>query len=216
MSSAHGSVKTTQRPRVVVYDVGGVLLDWNPRHLYTKMFEDPDRMEWFLSEVCTPSWNLAQDGGRPWADAETEAIARHPDLADEIRAFRARWHEMVRAPLPGAEPLLGDLAVAGVPLYAITNFAADTFRESTVRFPFFAHFKGIVVSGDEKLLKPDPRIYQCLAERYTLNLAECVFIDDVAHNCDGARACGMHAIQFVSSDATRAALAGLGVLPHPA
>jgi 2-haloacid dehalogenase len=209
------SGRTSQRPRTVVYDVGGVLLDWDPRHLYGKIFDDPARMEWFLREVCTPSWNLAQDGGRPWADAEAEAIALHPGLANEIRAFRARWHEMVPDAIAGSVDLLEELAGADVPLYAITNFAADTFQEATKRFAFFAHFKGIVVSGDEKLLKPDPRIYQLLAHRHSLDLADCVFIDDVARNCDGARACGMHAIQFVSPDATRDALAELGIFSSP-
>jgi 2-haloacid dehalogenase len=205
----------TKRPRIVVYDVGGVLLDWNPRYLYAKLFDDAARMEWFLREVCSPTWNIAQDGGRPWPVAEAEAIVRYPEMAVEIRAFRARWHEMVAGPIVGAEALLSDLAATGVPLYAITNFAADTFREATGRFPFFAHFKGIVVSGDEKLLKPDPRIYHRLAERYDLDLDGCVFIDDVAHNCEAARACGMQAIHFTSSDATRDALAALGVFPRP-
>ena len=204
-----------QRPRVVVYDVGGVLLDWDPRHLYSKIFDDPARMEWFLAEVCSPAWNIAQDGGRPWADAEAEAIARHPGCAAEIRAFRSRWHEMVRGPIPGAVALLEELYAASVPLYAITNFAADTFRETTERFEFFDRFAGIVVSGDEHMLKPDPRIFQLLEQRYQLDLADCVFIDDVAKNCDGARACGMHAIQFVSPAETRAALVELGILEPP-
>jgi HAD superfamily hydrolase (TIGR01509 family) len=201
----------TKRPRVVVFDFGGVLLDWNPRYLYSKIFADPARMEWFLREVCSPAWNHAQDGGRPWSVAEAEAIARHPDLADEIRAFRARWQEMVPAPIAGSVAVLNRLAEHGVPLYAITNFASDTCRDTFARFAFFQAFKGIVISGDENILKPDPRIFHLLGERYGLDLAECVFIDDVAANCDGARACGMHAIEFVSPDHTHAALADLGV-----
>jgi 2-haloacid dehalogenase len=208
--TATSLAQRSARPRVVVFDVGGVLLHWDPRNLYRKIFNDPARMEWFLSEVCPPHWNLAQDGGRPWPVAEAEAIARHPEMAAEIQAFRARWHEMVPGAIDGTVQLLEELAAAGVLLYAITNFAGDTFRETTQRFPFFRHFKGIIVSGYDCTLKPGAEIYRLLGDRYDLDLRSCVFIDDVAANCDGARACGMHAIQFVSPEATRAALAELG------
>jgi 2-haloacid dehalogenase len=206
---------TIIRPRVVVFDFGGVLLDWNPRHLYQRIFADPVRMEWFLTEVCSHAWNLEQDRGRSWSDAEAEAIARHPDFADEIRAFRAHWHEMIPQPIADTVALLDELAASDVPLYAITNFASDTCRETFERFSFFSAFKGVVISGDENVLKPDPRIYQMLADRYALDLSDCVFIDDVAANCEGARACGMQAIQFVSADHARASLADLGVMFAP-
>lgn len=194
----------------VVYDVGNVLVDWNPRYLYSKLIADPAEMEWFLSEVCSPAWNLAQDGGRPWADAEVEAIARHPTQAALIRAYRARWHEMINATMPGAEALLEDLVAARVPLYAITNFAGDTFRETRARFPFFKHFRGISVSGDLKLLKPDRRIYEHLSNTSQLDLTRCVFIDDSPLNVRGAEAMGMTGIVFTSTDQGRAALRTLG------
>jgi 2-haloacid dehalogenase len=197
-------------PTTVVFDVGNVLVDWDPRHLYRNVFANTARMEWFLSEVCHPAWNLAQDAGRPWAEAEQEAIARHPGSEAEIRAYRARWHEMISGDITGSVAILEELAAKRVPLYAITNFAADTFAETCDRFPFFRHFKGIVVSGTEKIIKPDARIYHLLATRYGLDLSACVFIDDSAKNCIGARATGMHAIDFLSAADARQKLQGYG------
>jgi 2-haloacid dehalogenase len=199
-----------QKPTTVVFDVGNVLVDWDPRYLYRKVFADRTRMDWFLSEVCHPAWNLAQDAGRPWPEAESEAIARHPDMTSEIRAYRARWHEMLAGDIPGSIAILEHLAAQRVPLYAITNFAADTFAETCERFPFFRHFQGIVVSGTEKMIKPDARIYQLLATRYDLDLSTCVFIDDSAKNCIGARTTGMHAIDFVGAGDARQRLGGYG------
>jgi 2-haloacid dehalogenase len=196
---------------IVVFDVGGVLLDWDPRHLYRKLIADPAEMEWFLAEVCHGRWNLAQDAGRPWHDAEAEAIARHPDRAAHIRAFRARWGEMVPGSIGGTVALLEEMAAAGVPLYAITNFAADTFREVCARFPFFGHFRGIVVSGEIGIVKPDAGIFHRLAGDHGVDLARAVFIDDNARNCAAAEALGMAAIAFTSPEATRAALYGHGI-----
>ena len=202
------------RPEIdtVVFDVGNVLLDWDPRYLYAQIFADPARMDWFLAEVCPPEWNIAQDGGRPWPEAEAEAIARHPDQAQTIRAFRSRWHEMVRGPIAGSITLLEDLATAGTPLFAITNFAADTFAETRQRHPFFQHFHGIVVSGEIKLMKPDARIYHRLADDHGVDLTRSVFIDDSAKNCAGARAVGMQAIHFSDAASARAEIEALGFL----
>ncbi len=196
----------------VVFDFGGVLLEWNPRYLYAKIFADPTEMEWFLANVCTGDWNLAQDKGRPWPEAEAEVIARHPKYADQIRAFRARWHEMVSHAIQGTVDILEELAARGVPLYAITNFAADTCAECREKFPFFRHFRGIVVSGEIGILKPDAAIFQRLASDYRLDLATCLFIDDVPKNVAGARAAGMQAILFESPEKLRADLKAYGVL----
>ena len=200
-----------ERPAAVVYDIGNVLLDWDPRHLYRKIFADPAEMEWFLGNVCTGDWNIAQDKGRAWADAEAEAIARHPAYAGQIRAFRARWQEMVPGAIPGTVAILRALAEANVPVYAITNFASDTLRESVARFAFFKQFRGIVVSGDIGVLKPDPAIYHRLASDYGVDLARAVFIDDSEKNVAGARAAGMTAIRFVDATQLRAALVALGL-----
>ena len=200
-------------PSVVVFDVGHVLIQWDPRHLYRKLFAgDEARVEWFLREVCTAEWNREQDRGRTWEDAVAEATARHPQVAPEIAAYRARWHEMVPGEIPESVALLRALSARGVPLFAITNFAADTFAEITVRFDFFALFQGIVVYGTERMLKPSPEIYHLLAHRHGLALRECLFIDDMEANVAGARAVGMHAHQFTSPASLRADLRGHGLL----
>jgi 2-haloacid dehalogenase len=199
-------------PRIdtVVFDIGQVLLEWDPRHLYRTIFDDPTDMEWFLSEVCPYSWNLEQDRGRPWPEAEVEAIGRHPKHAAEVRAYRARWSEMVPRDIAGTVAILRSLQQQNVPLYAITNFAADTFVEAQLRFPYLAEFRGVIVSGRERLLKPDPAIYHRLAEAYGLHLNRCVFIDDSRPNCDTAQRLGMAAIHFTSPEATAMGLRQLG------
>lgn len=199
-----------QRVDTVVFDIGAVLLDWDPRYLYRTIFTDSAEMEWFLAEVCSPAWNRAQDGGRPWREAEVEAIARHPKYAGQIRAFRARWSEMVPGAISGTVAILRTLQRANVPLYAITNFSAETFAEASVRFPFLTEFRGVVVSGRVKLLKPDPAIYRRLAADHDLDLSRCVYIDDVSANCAAAERLGMTAIPFTAPAAARAELARLG------
>jgi 2-haloacid dehalogenase len=201
----------TSRIETVVFDVGNVLLAWDPRHAFRSVFDDPARMEWFLTEVCSPDWNRQQDGGRPWAEAEAEAIARHPGLAAEIRLYRARWHDMVPGLLEDGVAIHADLTRAGVPLYAITNFATDTFAEAQARFPVLTAFEGIIVSASERLLKPDVAIYRLLCDRYGLDPARCVFIDDSAANCEGARRIGMAAIHHNNGAVTRRGLADLGL-----
>lgn len=183
----------------VVFDVGMVLLEWDPRYLYRKIFVgDEAKMEWFLAEVCPNSWNVEQDRGRPWEEALAEAIGRHPTYAAEIRAYRERWSEMVPGAIEDTVTILEALAAANVPLYAITNFASDTFAEALARFDFFKRFQGIVVSGDEKVLKPDPRIFHTLAERHGVDLTRSIFIDDSVKNVVGAEAVGMAAHHFTS------------------
>jgi len=190
----------SSRPSIVVFDIGGVLLDWDPRYLYRKIFDDPERMEWFLSEVCTPAWNLEQDRGRPWAKAVAERIALYPDHADAIRAFDERWVETVSQPIMSNVALLEKLRGKGVPTYAITNFSAEKYDVAREVFPFLNGFDGMIVSGVEHLLKPDPAIYQLLLDRYHLKAADCLFIDDVVKNANAARAIGMHAHHYVSSE----------------
>jgi 2-haloacid dehalogenase len=196
----------------IVFDLGMVLIQWDPRHLYRKVFADEARMEWFLSEVCSGDWNLRQDGGRSWAEAEAEAISRHPDLAHEIRLFRARWMEMVPGAIDESVTVLEELHAKGTPLYAITNWAGDTFHETRDRFGFLKHFRDIVVSGDEKMLKPDPRIFHLLASRNGIDLANSMFIDDSLKNVKGAEAVGMKGHHFTSAAGLRNELQTLGVL----
>lgn len=203
-------------PDTVVFDIGNVLLRWDPRFLYRKIFADRARMEWFLETVVHPDWNLAQDAGRDWDAAVAEAVARHPDLVAEIRAYRERWHEMVPGQIAGSVAILSALHEAGVPLYAITNFARDTFREVRDRHGVFGLFRDIVVSADEGLLKPDPRIYRLLTDRNGLDPARCVFVDDVPKNVAGAEAVGMRGLLFVDPPRLAADLAALGFRGLPA
>uniref|UniRef100_UPI003BAB77E7 HAD family hydrolase n=1 Tax=Stappia sp. TaxID=1870903 RepID=UPI003BAB77E7 len=197
----------SRQPDTVVFDFGNVLIEWDPRHLYSRLFSETEAVDHFLTEILPPSWNLEQDRGRCFADGIAEALARHPDYEEEIRAWDTRWHEMVPGPVDGSVSLLQDLKAAGVPLYAITNFSAEKYAECLERFPFLADsFRDTVVSAHEKLLKPDTRIYDVLLTRNALSPERTVFIDDSAANVAGARDAGMHAIHFTGADALRQAL----------
>ncbi len=196
----------------IVFDLGMVLIEWDPRHLYRKVFANVAKMEWFLAEVCNGPWNLEQDRGRDWNDAIREAIIRHPDYAKEIHLYRERWLEMVPGAIAGSVKILEDLHAAQVPLYAITNWNGDTFRETRARFPFLALFRDIIVSGDEKILKPDPAIFDLLCTRNNLQAGGCLFIDDSLKNVRGAEACGWQGHHFTGPDGLREALQRLNVL----
>ena len=199
--------------RTVVFDLGGVLLHWNPRFLYRKLFRgDEQAMENFLATVCTQEWNERQDAGRPFTAAIAELVATHTDKAHLIQAFRARFDEMIPAPIDGTVEILLELSRAGVPLYALTNFSAETFPAQRDRFPFLSAFDGIVVSGEEGVIKPDPRIFRILLERYAIAPAHAVFVDDNAVNAAAATALGMHGIHFRSPRQLRDELAALALL----
>ena len=202
---------TSEKPTTVVFDVGNVLLRWDPRHLYRKLFDDEARMEWFLSTVCTGAWNIEQDRGRDWDEAVALLVRDYPVHETPIRAFHERWHETVSGPIEENVALLERLQGAGVPTYCITNFSGPKFVEARQRFPFLGSFDGVIVSGDERLLKPDPEIYRRLLTRYGLEARDCIFIDDSKANVDGARAVGMHAIHFVEPMDLAAELARYGI-----
>ena len=190
----------------IVFDLGAVLIEWNPRHLYRKVFTDEAQMEWFLANVCHNDWNLAQDRGRSFDDAVVEATTRHPVHAAEIAMFRDRWMEMVPGDIPGSVQILEELHSKGAPLYAITNWNGDTFRATQNRFKFLRLFRDIVVSGDEKMLKPEPDIFHLLASRNNIKLSQSLFIDDSLKNVKGAEAVGMQSHHFVNPDGLRADL----------
>jgi 2-haloacid dehalogenase len=198
--------------KTVVFDLGGVLLDWNPRYVYRQVFAgDEARMEWFLREVCGPEWNTRQDAGHPWDDAIATLSAKFPDYAEEITAYRSRWEEMLGGIVDGTLDILRRLNDSGVPLYALTNWSADTFLIAYERYDFFRWFKGIVVSGRERMVKPDPRIYQLLIDRYQLTPAETVFIDDAPANVAGGAAAGFTAIRFTDPPALERSLRALAL-----
>jgi 2-haloacid dehalogenase len=197
-------------PKVLVFDIGAVLLEWNPEYLYAKLIPDQAERAWFLREVLPPSWNLEQDRGRPWAEAEAERIALFPEQAVLIRAFRARWKEMIPGAIAPNAAVLERAKAAGISSYAITNFAADTFREAQLRFPFLTTFDGVVVSGAERLIKPDPRIYEVFLERYRQRAADCLFMDDSAANIATAKALGFHTVHVMPDTDLAAAVRGYG------
>ena len=196
----------------VVFDIGNVLVLWEPRALYRKIFATEAEVEWFITNVCNHVWNLEQDRGRSFAEAVREATARFPEHAEAIAAYDLRWHETVLGAIDGSVAILQELQARGTPLYAITNFNQDKFRETLKRFPFLSAFRDIVVSGDERLLKPDAAIYRVLLERNGLEAASCVFIDDSVKNVKGAEAVGMKAIHFTTPAALRRNLVGMGLL----
>jgi len=197
----------------VVFDLGGVLMEWEPRRLYRTMFAgDDDAMEHFLATVCTPAWNDELDRGLPFATGVDRLIAAHPHHAANITAYQTRWEEMLGPPLDDAVAVLRDLRDAGVPVYALSNWSAETFPVARRRFDFLDWFDGVLISGDVGITKPDPRIFDELCRRFGLDPARSVFVDDRDVNVEGARRYGFTGVLFVSGVSLRAELSALGLL----
>lgn len=198
-----------------VFDLGGVVIDWDPRHLYRDVFAgDEGAMEEFLATVCTTDWNAEQDLGRPFAEGIAALSAEHPDQADLIELYWTRWGEMLDGPIPGTGAVLRELRASGIPLYALTNWSAETFPLAQQRFECLELFDGIVVSGREGMAKPDPGIFGVLCERYELKASECLFVDDSATNVKAAETFGFsHCVLFTTADDLRRRLPALGLLP---
>ncbi|WP_233419090.1 HAD family hydrolase [Aggregatibacter actinomycetemcomitans] len=188
-----------------------MLVDWNPRHLYRKIFSNDAEMERFLAEVCNSEWNARQDAGRSWSEGVAEAVKQHPQYEAEIRAYHERWTETLNGAIDDTVALLEPLKRSGVRLLALTNRSNETFHFAEERFPFLTEFEGILVSGYERLAKPDPRIFNLLIERYHLNPQHTVFIDDNLRNVEGARNVGLHTLQFTHAQKLKQDLITLGV-----
>lgn len=199
------------QPGAVVFDLGGVLIDWNPRHLYRQLFESEAEMERFLAEVCTLEWNAKLDAGASWSEA-IEALSReHPNQADLVRAYRTRWSEMLGGSVPGTLDVLRQLKRAGIPVYALSNWALETYAETRALFPFLDEFDGVVISGEVGVGKPDPAIFRHLCERYLLAPETTVFIDDWERNVEAATRLGFVAIRFRDATQLAAELRALGL-----
>lgn len=197
----------------VVFDLGGVLIDWNPRYLYRKLFNgDEQAMEAFLANVCTPIWNLQQDAGRPLADAYALLVKSHPQQRALIEAWGPRFDEMMSGAIAGTVDILAELRARKTPLYALSNWSEETFDYALRRFEFLQWFDAIVISGKLKLVKPDLRIYHHLLEAHRLTPSETVFIDDALHNVAGAAAVGIHALHFTDPASLRRDLVALDLL----
>ena len=199
--------------KAVVFDLGGVLIDWDPRYLYRKLLADEAAVEEFLATVCTPEWNAEQDRGRPFAEGVAELVERHPVHAAAIAAYHERWPEMLGGDIPGTVDLLAELRAAGVPLFALTNWSAETFVHARERFEFLGWFDGVVVSGEERLVKPDPRLFRRPLDRFALAPEATLFVDDSPANVTAARRLGMDAVRFTDPERLRRDLAGRGLLP---
>jgi len=192
----------------VVFDIGRVLIHWDPETPYRRLITDAAERARFLAEVCSPAWNLEQDRGRSWGDAEAEAIARHPDKAELIRAYRQHWTAMVPHAYDDSVAILRDLIARGIDVTMLTNFAADTFREARALYSFLGETRGVTVSGDIGLIKPDRRIYEHHAGRFGLVPERTLCIDDSVANVEGAKAAGWQAVHFTDAARLAADLAG--------
>lgn len=198
--------------RTIVFDLGAVLIDWDPRYLYRKIFDDPEEMEYFLTHICTHDWNAQQDAGRSWDEAIEMLAGQHPDYRREIELFWHRWPEMLNGPIDGTVAILENLIEQDTyRLLALTNWSAETWPYAWERYSFLHRFEGIVVSGQEKLKKPDERIYRLLIDRYEVSPEQAVFIDDSPANVAAAARLGFHALHFTGADRLRDELEQLGI-----
>jgi 2-haloacid dehalogenase len=196
----------------VVFDVGGVLLDWNPRHLYRKLFADEAEMERFLAEICSPAWHAPHDRGVSTAASCAELSARHPQFSELIWAWSTRSEEMIGGVDAGSVEVLRTVRETGIPCYALTNMEAETYPLRLKRFPFLGWFDGTVVSGREGVAKPDPAVFMRLLDRFGLSPRTTLMIDDTKENLESASTLGMQTALFRSSRQLRTELTAAGVL----
>ena len=196
----------------VTFDLGGVLIDWNPRHLYRQFFgADEAAMERFLADVCTPEWNAQLDAGRPFAEAVDEVLVAHPDQAELITAYYHRWQEMLGPAFEETVAILREVRAAGYATYALSNWSAETFEVTRQRYPFLDDMDGILISGEVGVGKPDPAIFRAFLARFGLVAGETVFIDDSERNVAAAASLGIVAIQFKGAALLRADLRNMGL-----
>lgn len=188
----------------LIFDLGAVVLDWSPRYLFGQRITDPERLDHFLTEVCSPAWNSRLDIGVPASTLVEERCAEFPEWAEEIRAYLEEWPRMLGEPIPGMPELLEELDSRGVPLFALTNWSAETWPFAIERFPVLDLFRDILVSGEVRLVKPDPAIYRLALDRFGLEADTCLFIDDKIDNVRGAHAVGIDSVQFTSTARLRA------------
>jgi HAD superfamily hydrolase (TIGR01509 family) len=197
---------------VPVFDIGGVLVQWEPRLLYRQLIPNAEEMEHFIAHVCPGDWNFELDGRRPFAAGLAERMVMFPEKADLIHAFDERWIETVSGPIETTVRILREIRDRGFPTYAITNFSDVKFDVLAEQFSFLKDFDGLIVSARERLIKPDPGIYKLLCDRYGLVAEDCIFIDDTLANVEGARSVGMKGHHFRNSEDLRIALAGFGLV----
>ena len=197
----------------IIFDLGGVLIDWNPEYVFRHLIPDPERRRFFFENICTHDWNVEQDAGRPIAEATELLVNQYPEWESDIRAYYGRWEEMLGGPIPETVELFRELRDQGEHrLLALTNWSAETFPVALVRYDFLHWFEGIVVSGDEKTRKPFSDIYEILLDRYGVTPETAIFIDDSLKNVEGAEAVGINGTHFQSAAQLREALREWGVI----
>ena len=199
-------------PRAVLWDIGNVIVRWNPRTLYDKVFKEPAETDRFLSHVCTMAWHVAHDLGVTFADNRAPLLARFPEYAEQIHAWETRWWEMFSGPIPETEAAIEALHAAGVPQFGVTNMSHETFPGTIAMSPAFGRLQDYVVSAHDGVLKPDPAFYALACERFGLSPGEVLFFDDSAANIASARDFGFDTHHFTDSAAVRAALEARGLL----
>jgi 2-haloacid dehalogenase len=201
-----------QTINALIWDLGNVLIDWDPRYVYRTIFDDEEKMKWFFETVCTSEWNEMQDEGRSLEEATETLVKEHPDYEQEIRAFYGRWEEMLGGAIHGTVEIFSEIRSTNkYRHYALTNWSAETFPIALERYEFLKWFDGIVMSGEEKMRKPYPAFYQLLLQRYHLKASEALFIDDNLRNIRAAEEMGIHVIHFQSPDQLRSALKEFGI-----
>ena len=192
----------------VVFDFGGVLLDWNPRYFYREIFKDDEKLEYFIKNIITPTWNAQMDRGRTFAECMKELSDLNPDFSNEINQYRSGWEKMLKGEIACGLKVFNAVLNSGkFKIYGLTNWSAETFPYAYNKYTFLQKFEGIVVSGEEKMVKPEKGIYLTLLERYNLKPEETFFIDDNINNVEVAMSRGIHSLQFTGTDDNLAQIA---------
>ena len=198
--------------KAVIFDFGGVLLKWDPHKLYRRYFDQPQHIDHFLAEINFAAWNAEQDRGRPFADAVAELSVQFPQYSHLIRAYYEHFEDSIVGPIDGTVELLQDLKQAGYPLYALSNWSAETYPRVRPQYDFFDLFDKIILSGEVKLLKPDPAIFKLALQKINHTAHECLLIDDTEANIYSAKKLGIHTIHFKSAEQLRMELRILGLI----
>ena len=181
-----------------LFDLGGVFFDWDPKHYYKDIFSDVEEMNYFLSQICNDTWNVQQDAGRNIKEAEKELIPRFPAYEKQIKMYYANHRKMIKAIFEDSIVMLNQLKKANYPCFVLSNWSAETFRGMTEDYHFLKKFDGLLISGEEKLIKPNPAIYQLAIKRFNLDPHACVFVDDKLENIEAAKKLGFHTIHLTN------------------
>ena len=187
----------------VIFDLGNVLIDWDPRYLYRKLFNTDDEVEWFLENICDQDWNLKHDSGQLFSQGILEKSKNFPQYIELIKAWYQRWEEMLGGPIDESVKILSELKEKRVFLYILSNWSAETYPIAEERFDFLSWFDGKIISGEEGIVKPDVEIYKLLVKRYSLTPQQTVFIDDKFENIKAAELIGIHGIHFQNGSKLR-------------